>query len=396
MAEKHFSFRFSRPSHLKQGGMALIMLVFVLALASISLWTKRLNGTDARIQRAGITSTALANGKAALIAYALSNESNTSLMLPRPGDFPCPDTDGDGSEQPTCSSTNLGMLPWKTLGIPQDSVKDGSGEVLWYSVSSRFRHYNISSTRITSDTKGTLIVYSDDGTTTLTPAGSEGVAVLIAPGSPINNQTRDNSTAANYLESKSGRNNATPGGPFIAGTETTSFNDQLLVIRTRDFMPMIESRVARELKIILQNYYLANGVYPYPAKYDSCGSTCDSDTDVCRGRIPLTAEPVDWTGSYQLPQWFMTNRWYRVIPYAVGSASLDSPVAGCDDQVTVSSIQHKALFFMPGTPIGSITRPSNTMSYYLEDAENNEEWTTGDHIYTNPTSSSNDSLYTID
>jgi hypothetical protein len=265
-------------------------------------------------------------------------------------------------------------------------------------VSSRFRRYSTSNIRITSDTKGTITVYADNGLTSLTPAGSEGVAVLFAPGPPVGNQTRssNNNTAANYVEFKNGWNNANSGGPFISGTETTSFNDQILVIRTRDFMPMIESRVVRELTTILQNYYSTNGVYPYPARYDSCGSTCDSDTNECRGRIPLTAQPVDWTGSFLLPQWFMTNRWYRVIPYAVGSSSLASPVAGCANQVTVSSVQHKAVFFMPGTPIGGITRPTNTMSDYLEDAESNEEWTAGDHIYVNPTSSSNDSLYVLD
>ncbi len=392
-----FSFHDSTPQY-RQGGMALIMLVFVLCLFSLSLWLKRLDSANANIQRTAITYQALANAQNALVSYAMSSDSVTTETSPRPGNFPCPDANGDGSEEGTCSASNLGRIPWKTLGLTEDMVRDGSGEVIWYSVSGNFRRRNIVANRISSDTKGTLMVFSDDGTTSLTPAGWEGVAVVIAPGPPVNGQVRGNDTAANFLESKNGINNATVGGPFIDATETDVYNDKILVIRTQNFMPQIEQRVARELKTLLQNYYAANHVYPFPAKFDSCGASCDSNDDVCSGRIPLTAQPVDWTDNYLLPQWFMTNRWYRVIPYAVDPGSLATPVTGCTNPLTVSSVLHKVVFFMPGRPPGAVNRTtSNTLSDYLEDPENNDEWGAfWNHSYVNPTAISNDHLYVLD
>ena len=62
-----------------------------------------------------------------------------------PGYLPCPDTDGDGWAEATCGSldgasgqaSRLGLLPWKTLGLPD--LRDGYGERLWYAVSSKYK-----------------------------------------------------------------------------------------------------------------------------------------------------------------------------------------------------------------------------------------------------------------
>ncbi|MDO8351097.1 MAG: hypothetical protein Q7S94_08105, partial [Gallionella sp.] len=51
----------------------------------------------------------------------------------------------------------------------------------------------------------------------------------------------------------------------------------------------------------------------------------------------------------------------------------------------------RAVFFTPGTPVGAITRPSNTLANYLEDAENQDGWGAGaNDIYVVPTANTLD------
>lgn len=391
----------------QQRGAALMIMLVILVMGAATFLVSSLNSSTLQIGRDKITADALAQAKEALIAYAVSSE-NAGGITARPGNFPCPDTDapgatGYGDEQGSCSTgggTTIGRLPWKTLGIPE--LADADGEPLWYAVSDNFRK---SVSRINSDTRGTLLVYDRDGSTLLTPPGNEAVAVVFAPGKIVGNQQRstasDKTTPSNYLDAANGLNNATAGGPFIAADKSDFFNDRLMIIRTRDFIPIIEKRVAKELKAILENYRTANGVYPYPAPFSSCSSssTCDSDTNICRGRLPYTAQPVDWGGSYALPTtaggspWFIANRWYRVIYYTAGTSRLATAPPGCSSTLNVSGNNTAALFFMPGTPLGNVTRTytNNNPSWYLEDAENQNM----DDNYVTPTFNSNDQLYAL-
>jgi hypothetical protein len=389
-----------------QHGAALILVLVAMVFGLAAFWINALSISALKTARQETTSSALARAKEALIAYAVSSENVNGGATPaRPGNFPCPDTDapgtaGYGDANELCTSGAIGRLPWKTLGLPE--LIDESGEPLWYAQSGNFRK---TASIINSDTKGTLQVYDRDGSTLLTPAGSEAVAIVFAAGATVGNQQRNSAaektSAANYLDSANGRNNATINGPFIAADSGSSFNDRLLVIKTRDFMPIIEKRIAGELKTILENYRADNGVYPYPAPFSTCKSlsTCNSNTSLCRGRFPFTALPVDWGGSYSLPSaaggssWFSTNLWYRVIYYSAGTARLASSPPGCNAMLNVSGNSTPALFFMPGTPLGSVARTyaNNTLSWYLDDAENQNM----DDNYVTPTSNSNDQLYVL-
>lgn len=384
----------------------MVMLV-IFVMGAVTFLTSSLNSSALRNVWQEKNATALAQAKEALIAYAVSSENAVGATA-RPGNFPCPDTDapgatGYGSEQGSCSAaggTAIGRLPWKTLGIPE--LVDADGEPLWYALSDNFRK---SASRINSDTRGTLLVYDRDGSSLLTPGGSEAVAIVFAPGKAVSTQQRDTgtdkTTASNYLDTANGRDNAIPGGPFIAADNGDSFNDRLMIVRTREFMPIIEKRVAKELEKILENYRTANGVYPYPAPLSSCynTTTCNSDPSICRGRLPYTAEPVDWGGSYALPAtasgstWFITNRWYRVIYYSAGTSRLATAPSGCSASLDVSGSSAAALFFMPGTPLGSVARTyaNNNLFWYLEDAENNDM----DDSYVTPSTNSNDKLYAL-
>jgi hypothetical protein len=389
-----------------QHGAALMLVLSAMVLGMTALLAGTLSLSALKNARQEKTSLALAQAKEALIAYAVSSENVNGGATPaRPGNFPCPDTDapgtaGYGDANELCSAGAIGRLPWKTLGLPE--LVDELGEPLWYAQSGNFRK---TASVVNSDTKGSLQVYDRDGSTLLTPAGSEAVAIVFAAGATVGNQQRNSAAqktnASNYLDSANGRNNATLNGPFIAADNSDSFNDRLLVIRTRDFMPIIEKRIARELKTMLENYRAENGVYPYPAPFSTCKSlsTCNSNTNLCRGRLPFTALPVDWGGSYALPSaaggssWFSANLWYRVIYYSAGTGRLASSPPGCNGSLNVSGNSTAALFFMPGTPLGNVTRSyaNNTLAWYLDDAENQNM----DDNYVTPTATANDQLYAL-
>jgi hypothetical protein len=388
----------------RQRGAALMVMLVILIMGAATFLISSLSRVGQSIERAKISSDSLTQAKEALISYAINSE-NAGGGTARPGNFPCPDTDAPGTanygdENTGCAAGAIGRLPWKTLGIPE--LVDESGEPLWYALSGNFRK---SVNRINSDTLGTLQVYDSDGSTLLTPSGSQAVAVVFAPGSIVGNHMRntnaDKTTASNYLDTANGRNNASTNGPFIAAGISDTFNDRLIIIRTRDFIPTIEKRVAKELKTILENYRAANGVYPYPAPFSTCSSNanCVSNSTICRGRLPYTAAPVDWGGSYALPittgasPWFVANRWFRVIYYSAGTNRLATAPFGCSATLSVSGNSTAALFFMPGTPLGSVSRTytNNNLSWYLEDAENQNL----NDTYVTPSSNSNDQLYAL-
>lgn len=390
-----------------------MVMVVILIVGASTILLSTLTNSNPRMARDNITADALAKAKEALIAYAISSE-NKGGATARPGNFPCPDTDapgiagyGDENVIPPCVAGAIGRLPWKTLGLPE--LKDSEGEPLWYALSGNFRK---AMGTINSDTTGTLQVYDRDGITLLTQPGSEAVAIVFSPGRIVGVQQRntniDKITASNYLEAANGRDNSTTNGPFITADKSDSFNDRLIIIRTRDFMPIIEKRIAKELITILGNYRTSNGYYPYPAAFNSCKDTsnCDSDSSICRGNFPynaITAVPLlpDWGGSYALPKagassWFVDNKWYRVIYYSAGTARLATAPVGCNASLNVSGNGAPGLLLMPGTPLGNIVRsylaPPKDLTLYLEDAANYDNL---DDTYVTPTSISNDQLYVL-
>ncbi len=386
----------------------ITMMLGIYFLAGLPALTAR------DIQGGKKTASMLGQARDALMGRAIQD-------VGRPGSFACPDimtnisnnvpNDGiadllSGNDCPAYA----GRLPWRTLDLPD--LRDASGERLWYVLSRNFRDDD-SAQPINSDTKGTLTVYAQDGVTSLTPPGSEAVAVVFAPGVALGSQVRDANAAScvslgrsiahnlcpdNYLDAANGRNNASSAGPYIAGAQTAAFNDAILVIRARDFMPTVEKLVAKQLRNWLQTYYTTNGYYPYPARYDHCDDeNCRGDASTCRGRIPSSA--ASGNAPWLPPSWFVNNQWYREIYYSVGAGYLQSPSGvSCGAGLAVSGASVGAVFFMPGTPVGSIVRPSNRLADYLEDAENQDGWGVGaNDAYVVPTSSLNDRdrVYTL-
>ena len=360
----------------QQRGAALMVMLVILIVGASAMLLSSLSSTAARNERDQITADVLAQAKEALIGRAASDNST-------PGQLPCPEdttkigTSFEGQALGSCSLPAIGRLPWRTLGL--GDLRDGNGDKLWYVLSAGFH-----GTTINSDSQAQL---------TVNGIPNSAVAIIFSAGPPINGQSRPTPTAATppvvtqYLELSNNDGDNT----FISNGPADTFNDKLQLLTPRDLFRVVEKRIAKEVKIALANYFIANGVYPYPAKFSdaSCAGTCTSDPTVCRGRLPQTALPVDWVG---MPTWFFTNRWYLSIIYSAGTSRLATSPAGCNPSLLVSGANTPALFFMPGTPLGSYTRPNYTnLSSYLEDAENNN----GDDSYVPPGITSNDSLYTL-
>lgn len=381
------------PRRSKQRGAALMIMIVVLVTGAASALIGALSTTALKNARQETTSNALAQAKDALIGKSIAYDDY-------PGSLPCPDTDNDGISDAGGSSecpSYVGRLPWYTLGLPD--LRDAAGERLWYSVSRNFRRYD-SVRPLNSNTKGTLLIYSTDGVTQQTQAGYDAVAVIFSPGSVLGSQARsttaEQNSAANYLDIANGRNNASASGPFISGNHSDTFNDQLLFITTKDLMPLVEQRVAAEVKRSLANYYTNSGCSCYPwADSVSASSDYDSNYGLNRGWLPNNALPVDWSGTFRPPSWFFDNEWYKLIYYSVAKNYSADPsycyyYGSCSGSSTlsvggVSGV--RALFFMPGTPIGTLTRSLTNLTHYLEDSENYDD---NDDNYVTPASQAGD------
>lgn len=383
----------------RQHGAALLIFLVILVVGIAAWLVSSFTTTALENARRKTTFDALTQARDALIGRAV-NDNNI------PGSLPCPDTNDDGSAE-LLSGNNcpsyIGRLPWKTLGLPD--LRDGSGEELWYALSPAFRDDN-SASPINSNTKGTLVVYNSDGVSQQTQAGYNAVAVIFSPGSAIGSQIRSTvaqqNDPANYLDIANGYNGYTASGPFIAGAKSATFNDQLLFITTKDLIPLVELRVAGVVKGALTNYYNINNYYPWA---DNIASATDynANAGLNRGWLPNDAStnpgwPYPSTPNWPAgnpPQWFFDNQWYTLIYYSVAhdytaypsgcTSCINSTLSVTNNNITpsVTDSTVRVLFFMPGTPIGTLVRSVTTLSDYLEDAGNNDN---ADDLYGTPTS----------
>jgi type II secretory pathway pseudopilin PulG len=185
-----------------QRGAILIILLVLIVVGIAAILVNSLTSTGAKNARQQNTAAALAQAKAALIGYAISYGDTHSNQVP--GYLPCPDTDGDNGLQSegvgeystsSCNSspsTNqdvsvIGRLPWKTLDL--STFRDGDGECLWYAVSGTYKN-NPPTGLMNWDTNGQFLAYASDGTLLTTDSNNQVVAVIFAPGAPLNTQNR--------------------------------------------------------------------------------------------------------------------------------------------------------------------------------------------------------------
>lgn len=316
----------------KQRGAALMVMLVIMVMGISTVLIGSLSNTALQNERDRITAAALAQAKDALIGFAVSVNLNSGSR--RPGDLPCPDTDNDGipgdATYTTCNlqSQRIGRLPWKTLGL--SDLRDGSGERLWYAVSTNFKNSSRSGT-LNSDTVGTITVRNSAGIVIYDATLDTGVAaVIIAPGDVLQRQggsLQDRSSAgvntarnyldiANSIDNASFTDNTTNGfiqGRIKDGNGDLIVNDQLLVITQDNIMQPVQKRVAGEVKKCLEDYALnSNGRYPWTAPITDLGSTYNDNNDEYFGRIPDDLSDTrndSWDGSsYQMSdQWGTCN-----------------------------------------------------------------------------------------
>lgn len=399
--------------HSTQGGWALLLIVLALLGITITFIGSVSSNNVVKLNRRESTVSVLAKAKEALLAYTISRDDGSPGS--RPGEFPCPTLVAPGAATygiaaTGCTTRRIGRLPWQTLGIQE--LFDDSGEPLWYALSIKF---NPTVTYVNSSSKGDITVFSADG---VAVQQTEVVAVIFAAGAPQSNQNRlatatapcvatsgttiaRNTCADNYLDANSGRNNASNAGPFIAAAPSSNFNDALVYITTKDFIPRIEDRIAKALIKTINSYYSQYNYYPYAAYYSDAMDPLPKNRANCAaniysGRFPETVSqagspPIlprlpciglqewqDVPAADRLPAWFFANEWYLSVYYSVGKAYVKNGLKTCllpGDCLSVdgnTSVQ--AILMLPGTMLPGQTRISNSLTDYFEITENLEGW----------------------
>lgn len=276
----------SCPSRVRLHGAALLLLISMLAvmlsLALIGAYGSQRNSA----RQAEVTANALTQARLSLIAWSLSQKA-TGYNKSRPGELPCPDLHTPGDENAgwpastsgdTCNTQarRIGRLPWNTLGLPK--LVDGSGETLWYMVVSPFNDSNTAALNSSTPRPYSLRAYAQGGSAAYPAA----IAIVFAPGSVLNGQSRSTSTQqsapTNYLERYGSYNNASTNpatlrlnGPLADASGKSLVNDQLVIITAADLLPKVLQRAVAEYPVALKQKF---PVPPYPyAQEGSCSGT---------------------------------------------------------------------------------------------------------------------------
>lgn len=303
-----------------QKGIGLILL-FLAILAAGTVFILANSGPDnSRVNRENSTTASLARAKTALLAYASSyylrqSTSGTSHAGIH-GLLPCPEkasSPADGSSAPNCGTTHassLGRFPWRSLDI--QALTDASGECLWYAVSGGF--FNFPKSSLTNDdTPGKFQIFNQNGSlhAGATPEDRV-VAIILAPGLPLTGQTRlaatsglpckvskDNVSAADYLDSHLGINNSIVDETnndlieqFIntsSLSDNSPINDRIITITSREIFDAIKKQTSLydtkmlnlgvELSNCLINYSIATNDIVNPPS--TCATDCDAARDLC-------------------------------------------------------------------------------------------------------------------
>ncbi len=231
----------------------LIMLLFVIGIASTLLVLHSLNSDSMRIERDKKTASVLAEAKAALIGYSVSS-STMSGRLPNPDMHTGITLEGDQSGSVgAVDSSLIGKLPWRSLGLLP--LKDGDGECVWYIVSGKFKA-NPPTSSLNWDTQGQIDLIDGGGNTLAIGL----VALVVSPGSVLSVQDRGlldaslvqcagNYDARNYLDAYDLANAVMGEVNYFSGSTNNSrssnannksfvlannanYNDRLLYITT--------------------------------------------------------------------------------------------------------------------------------------------------------------------
>ncbi|ADE10919.1 hypothetical protein [Sideroxydans lithotrophicus] len=316
----------SRTTHTslqRQRGAAFIVMLVILVVGVAAFLVSALSKVSLHTEQQRQSSDMLAQVKEIVVGYALNNTASSQY----PGELLYPDVlsetppNYDGNTEGGClnaaqanglppisSGANmrcLGRLPWKVFNMPiaSPSENDPTGFMPWYAISANMVDTGTTpfNSELLNSAPHPWLTVRDMKGNILSPR----VALIIfIPGAALPGQSRPLSTAqggpglggANqYLDSitvpatcaapcvPGTYSNADMDDDFIMGDEhrwiddpanpgkqiedpTYHFNDKLLYVTIDDLMPLIEKRIAREVKSCLDDYAveLTNIYHRYP------------------------------------------------------------------------------------------------------------------------------------
>lgn len=240
----------------RQRGAVLILLFVALIMSAATVILAGLNNASTQTRDRVNKQNELRKIKETLLAYARQNPEIEGVSPNGPGRLPCSDRTNDGvMDCDNNAGPRLGRLP----EIVNTSVGGaiffsdhyvGTGQQFWYAVGRDFRQsFAVLNTESAAPNPFTL-----DGSGSI-------AAVIIAPGPSLDGQVRLNLTqAAQYLESTN-----TTGPNFVSRhpTDPRLFNDIVATITVAEVMTVATSRVAQEIKRVIEAYHPANAAtYP--------------------------------------------------------------------------------------------------------------------------------------
>lgn len=332
---------------IQRGVTVWIILLLLSGLGGLVIGSLKQHSLQASMQK---TLASLALAQQGLLAYASQPLGTTpcEMNCPRPGDLPCPDRNNDGVAETSCSTTSrLGRLPWKTLGI--GDLRDGSGERLWYAVSERYKN-NPRVLPLNTEIGGTWSLSTETGNVWDATQGSGVVAVIIAPMQPLLRndgwpQQRDEASseiAKHFLDMTAAGDNANPientVSGFVAAPASRHFNDVVWPLTATVMHRYMQQQVLSEVKRAIRCTTVPCSAFPLSAAVtdDSCLSSQTLTAGKCLavsaglGRLPLDAS-AHWPLAAQhmldgeaRHHWFQQNGWREQVFYlpTAGHASL--------------------------------------------------------------------------
>ena len=233
-------------------------MLVLATMGGLYLVVSRLGQASSRQDIA--TAQALKQAKDALIGYAITYRDTHSGEVF--GYLPCPDTDGDGesnaSDGVSCGNTTdgkavIGLLPFKTLGLPD--LRDKSGNCLWYAVSGGYKAAANKAVPMNWDTQGQFLIRDLNNVTLAAPGDSQGgaAAVIFAVGPPLSGQNRkpaanlcgvDPAQFAAYVDGNIAFPSADSASLTLAqgAIDSATNNDRLIWLTPKEIFGQIKKR----------------------------------------------------------------------------------------------------------------------------------------------------------
>ena len=331
--------------NLNQRGAVLLAMMAVLLILVTSAFLASLSLNKQRTQQGFTNAKVLSDAKQALMAYAL-------VQTPA-GKLPCPDFDGDGVGDYSGANcrTQRGYLPYRDLSLKE--YRDAFNNLIWYAVDANYA--KTGGPKINPSLGGQLSIDSQNDI----------VAVLLAPGTVLVNQQRQNTDNANRVTQYLEADNADGNSARYSKIKDETRNDDILAISALEFWPVMEKRVSYEVSQAIRAYYSASGCneLPWAATASSPG---DSVLGEEWGHVPLGIA-IPYAGAsgcpsaLTVPGWIQSH-WPDMLYYGFCGPS----GAGCITITGDKSGNYEAVLISAGPVLSGQARTSTNISDYLE------------------------------